>query len=325
MFNSTILEVVIGLVFLYLIFSLLTTFINETISTAVRYRARHLRKTIKNMMDNHTEEGKNLFEKFHKHPLLKSFAANKKSGFPSYIEPNKFAKIVADIFEKEKNDKSKDSLRENLKNLPEHNYLRQVLTSYLDKNEKTASEKVENVQKLEKHIEDWFNTVMERTSGWYNRNIKAWTMGIALVIAIAFNFDSISVYQRLTKDSNVRQDLVKYAEASINKYAQYVEIDTTITESDTLYTQQLDSLKTQINSILNEEIESIESLAGIGWDKEKWDDLFHSFWGFIVILFGWIITALAISLGAPFWFDLLDKVMKLRGTGKKQEVPKNMN
>lgn len=34
-------------------------------------------------------------------------------------------------------------------------------------------------------------------------------------------------------------------------------------------------------------------------------------------LFGWVITALAISLGAPFWFDLLSKLIKVRGTGTK--------
>jgi hypothetical protein len=32
---------------------------------------------------------------------------------------------------------------------------------------------------------------------------------------------------------------------------------------------------------------------------------------------GWLITALAVSLGAPFWFDLLNKVMKLRTAGTK--------
>ncbi len=34
-------------------------------------------------------------------------------------------------------------------------------------------------------------------------------------------------------------------------------------------------------------------------------------------LFGWIITALAVMLGAPFWFDLLSKLISLRGTGTK--------
>ena len=35
---------------------------------------------------------------------------------------------------------------------------------------------------------------------------------------------------------------------------------------------------------------------------------------------GWIITALAISLGAPFWFDLLNKLVKFRGTGNTKDI-----
>ncbi|MGG9962062.1 hypothetical protein [Ferruginibacter sp. SUN106] len=35
---------------------------------------------------------------------------------------------------------------------------------------------------------------------------------------------------------------------------------------------------------------------------------------------GWLLTAFAISLGAPFWFDLLNKFVALRNTGNKPEV-----
>jgi hypothetical protein len=38
--------------------------------------------------------------------------------------------------------------------------------------------------------------------------------------------------------------------------------------------------------------------------------------GGLETLLGWLITALAITLGAPFWFDLLSKLMSLRGAGK---------
>ena len=34
---------------------------------------------------------------------------------------------------------------------------------------------------------------------------------------------------------------------------------------------------------------------------------------------GWILTALAISLGAPFWFDLLNKFIVIRSTVKPKE------
>ncbi|WP_129780789.1 peptidoglycan-binding domain-containing protein [Peristeroidobacter soli] len=36
-----------------------------------------------------------------------------------------------------------------------------------------------------------------------------------------------------------------------------------------------------------------------------------------LMLLGWIITAIAVTLGAPFWFDILSKVVKLRGSGPR--------
>ncbi len=34
---------------------------------------------------------------------------------------------------------------------------------------------------------------------------------------------------------------------------------------------------------------------------------------------GWAITAFAVSLGAPFWFDILNKFMVVRSTVKPAE------
>ena len=314
MFNSTILEVIIGLVFLYLLFSLLATFVNEIISTFFKFRATQLKKAIKNMMDNDAEEGRKLFDKFHKHPLIQSFVKKKGKGFPSYIEPKKFANVIVEIYEEEKISKTKDEIKETIAKLPEHNYLRHILLNYIEKGEDKAEE-------LQKSIEDWFNSVMERTSGWYNRYIKVWTLAIAFVIALLFNFDTIHVYQRLSKDSKVRKELVKYAEDNIDKYAEYLKIDTTDNRTDSLLLEKMDSLKKGIDVIIDEEITSIEQMAGIGWNQSDSKTKIEKpvkFW-FLKII-GWIITALAISLGAPFWFDLLNKVMKLRGTGVKQEL-----
>jgi predicted esterase YcpF (UPF0227 family) len=41
-------------------------------------------------------------------------------------------------------------------------------------------------------------------------------------------------------------------------------------------------------------------------------------------LLGWLITAVAATLGAPFWFDMLNKVMSIRSSGKApEEMPKS--
>ena len=42
----------------------------------------------------------------------------------------------------------------------------------------------------------------------------------------------------------------------------------------------------------------------------------------LVKILGWLVTGLAISLGAPFWFDLLNRLVDLRGAGKRPEPVK---
>ena len=40
---------------------------------------------------------------------------------------------------------------------------------------------------------------------------------------------------------------------------------------------------------------------------------------------GFLILAFAVCLGAPFWFDLLNKLVKMRGSGKKEESSSGSN
>ena len=42
-------------------------------------------------------------------------------------------------------------------------------------------------------------------------------------------------------------------------------------------------------------------------------------WGYIaaVKIVGILLTTIAVSLGAPFWFDMLNKLVNLRSTGVK--------
>ena len=56
-------------------------------------------------------------------------------------------------------------------------------------------------------------------------------------------------------------------------------------------------------------MKSLESFP-IGWGEGEggWLD-------WLKRIFGWLITTAAVSLGAPFWFDLLGKVANLRGAG----------
>jgi hypothetical protein len=39
----------------------------------------------------------------------------------------------------------------------------------------------------------------------------------------------------------------------------------------------------------------------------------------VFVVAGWLLTAIAMTLGAPFWFDTLNKFMVVRSTIKPQE------
>ena len=49
----------------------------------------------------------------------------------------------------------------------------------------------------------------------------------------------------------------------------------------------------------------------------------REFWDWLRKVAGWLLTAFAVSLGAPFWFDLLNRFINLRVSGKApEEKPK---
>ena len=67
------------------------------------------------------------------------------------------------------------------------------------------------------------------------------------------------------------------------------------------------------------------SITVYGHRHYNWGELVGVFFSrlFSVSFFGFIITALAVSLGAPFWFDLLNKLVSIRGSGVKPEEKKD--
>jgi hypothetical protein len=49
--------------------------------------------------------------------------------------------------------------------------------------------------------------------------------------------------------------------------------------------------------------------------NNKWPSVL----GIIKLFFGWLLSAAAIAMGAPFWFDLLGKFINVRNAGQVPE------
>ena len=131
MFGSVVLDVTIGLVFIYLLYSLLATILNEIITTNIGMRARFLRKGIERMLnDEYVEKYENALSvldkvrmfyrntkrsirgfflletgnykksfaaKFYDHPAIYYMAENKLHSKPSYMDAQNFSDVLLAI------------------------------------------------------------------------------------------------------------------------------------------------------------------------------------------------------------------------------------
>jgi hypothetical protein len=130
---------------------------------------------------------------------------------------------------------------------------------------------------------------MDRVSGWYKRRTQLVICALSLVVTIGLNVNTVSIADRLMSDDGIRAALVQSATTDTVKKG----------ESVSQVAGQIQSLG-----------------LPIGWNKKPGDPAqvsFSTHWG--RALGGWLITFLALSLGAPFWFDALGKIAGLRATG----------
>ena len=183
MFGSNVLEVAIGLVFVYLLLSLLCSTINEqVIARFFALRAKTLEEGITNMLAN--SQGKELVNQLYENPLIKGLsqnAASNKPRKPSYIPADTFAVALMNtkVVQAYKNnpDAANNSIPEALELLINNT-----------KNDPT---------KVLATIEAWYNETMDRVSGWYKRRVQLIIFALGLVIAVGLNVDTISIITTL--------------------------------------------------------------------------------------------------------------------------------
>jgi predicted PurR-regulated permease PerM len=206
MLGSTILETAIGIIFIYLLISLVCSIINEWIVRLFSIRSNTLGKWIKDFFEN--EE---LIEKFYQNPLIKSLKESPKR-LPSYIPSEVFSKALLDTVVKyvPKKDMKTDinSLIEKA-NIPSDN-LKQILSSLVDR----ASDSIE---KTITNISSYFNNAMDRVSGWYKRKINIIIFFISLLICTVLNIDTITLIKEISVNSELRAVLTANAEDYINQ------------------------------------------------------------------------------------------------------------
>ncbi|MFL5403890.1 MAG: hypothetical protein ACJ8BF_13845 [Gemmatimonadales bacterium] len=243
----------------------------------------------------------------YQHPLiagLRPISLLTGSRLPSYIPADTFATALLDLVGSPEAGppRSLQSIREGARKLPPQ--LQKPLTVFID-------QAGDSVQELQLSISRWFSDAMERVSGVYKRRTQLVILVIAFITTIGMNADTVHIWRTLSKDATVRAAVLSAAQAYS---AAAGPGDGVKAKAEQAASSGLPVAIARIDSALAR----IDSLAAYGVPL-GWRDATFA-WSTVP---GWLLTALAISLGAPFWFDMLNKVMNVRAAGRApEEKPK---
>jgi len=163
-----------------------------------------------------------------------------------------------------------------------------------------------DMDKVRAEIAKWYEAQTDRVTGWYKAFARKHLLIFGLLIAVAFNIDTIAITKQVAAQPGLRSVLAGYANDP--KFLKLGTID----DSQVSSTTEVTTAK--------EAKEFWDRAPGLpfGWNK----NILEAFktipiWDQAMVLVGWLLTGLGVSLGAPFWFDLLNKVASLRAAGPK--------
>jgi hypothetical protein len=292
MFSSSILDVVVGLIFSFFALSLATGAIVEAISSAINLRSKTLKTGIQQILNDQTFTGlaKDLYAHAAVNPRGPG-ATNPGKNAPAYIDPIQFANALLDITgitgaaaspsavnatnPSEKIAAVTDGLKvaapgksdDQLKD-----WLEGVIKRNLGKHDDIRSE-----------VAAWFDNAMDRVSGTYKRWSQLVSFIVALVLATVLNVDAMHIETSL------------WAHPSFSA-----------------------QIKTQQYANPADALHAVDATLPIGWPRGLFTNpngTAFSRGDGVRAFIGWLLAAFATLFGAPFWFDILQGTVRLRGSG----------
>lgn len=225
------------------------------------------------------------------HPLITATAPEGEK--PAYISARIFATALLDALAPANTNQPRTiaSLRVGVVQTPDAR-LRGMLVNMVD----SASG---DVNALREKIEHWYDDTMARVSGWYKRLAQKIIFAAGVILCVAVNANTVMIVKELWNDQALRSATVAQAEKRVQCTAPAESTDPKAA------LQQVAGTIRETNA------------PPIGWSSE-WGNVraLPTTAGAIFLkLLGILLTSFAIVLGAPFWFDMLNKVINLRLSG----------
>lgn len=315
MFSSTILDVAIGLVFVFMTVSVVSGAAVEAIAGFSTWRSTTLLKGIKDLVNDESFDA--LAAQLYQHALVNprnsgtgSSQVMLRKNAPAYVDPKHFAEALLDILNTgvatltpappggpaapahpgpmiNADLASINAAIDHVVPAATNRQINDLLKSI-------ARRTNGNLNRMKVELAEWFDSAMDRLSGYYKRHTMAWNFGIALVLAVLLNISTTDIAQTLWAQPSKS----KVVENSIGgKEAPDV----------TAAFEALDKLSLPIGwSHIFAQWEQFSNPGKSAWEPVRYT---------VSLFLGWLITATATLFGAPFWFDALQRVVRLKASG----------
>lgn len=339
MFGMDSLDVLIGLVTVYLTLALACTAIVEAIASWMGLRSKKLEAALTEFLSGKLDDDRQFIQAFYEHPLIKSLSKGA-NGRPSYIPPPIVAQAVLHVLSGiSPNATSIEGSVNQLAGTPVNNRIKGLLLALA---EQSDGDRVQFQEAIAKH----FDSVMDRASGWVKRRQQTVSLLVSATLVCAGNVDTFAIATSLSSSPDLRAKMVATAEQRLKAVPpatsepkdnpSQTETDTaregaTVTQpaatgSGTTNTQStsteagggassnsLDDQKQKTEKAL-EAINQAKLAIEAGGLQFGWKNIPpQNEW--VTKALGLFISIFAVALGAPFWFDVLQRFMQVRASG----------
>lgn len=258
MFSNVSLDVFISLIFVFLLYSLLATIVQEAIANQASLRNRNLLRAIRSMLDDHPFQNpssafwdrmldflsafKNaivryfnplpngsLTKAFYAQPSIRQLRKSRFRNKPSFIDPANFSQTLIRMLRGPSYDGSAAQMSQiqqtlfSAKNIAHLDEILPIGAGTLGHLQQLFIDAQHDIDRYRQALENWFNETMDRASEWYKEQTQIILFLIGLFLAITFNIDSIAIYRTLRKDKDIRDQMVQLAIHTAPTYQGFVD------------------------------------------------------------------------------------------------------
>ncbi len=317
-----ILEVVISLVVVYFLMSTLVSFCNECIAMLVNNRGKILYKSLKHLFVEEKNEEDSLIEKVYQSKFVNNLAgqftiANKVVQKPSYISTENFTSALIDEIQKcgikKAYARNIDDLKKKIDAIKD-SFIKTKLQEIIAELEETQQA---NITAVKKKISEWYDSYMLTVTEVYKNYIRMWIFGISFFVVFTMNIDSLLLIEYFFENKEKREVMISFAE---NVGKDDYKINDSITND-----QRLEEIK-KLKKVVVDSINAFD--LPIGWKDDIKSTLVHEQKelnnlpddsndksieiSYIKKILGLFLTTISLTLGAPFWYQLMVNLLALR-------------